>query len=79
VIPKSDPPSPTRDNSAAPVAQGRPQGVNVYIGPVSDRMRYVLESLPTQDLMGIRSEGSKAVRTVLAGKDGNDRDLTWTV
>lgn len=29
--------------------------------------------------MGIRSEGSKAVRTVLAGKDGNDRDLTWTV
>jgi hypothetical protein len=29
--------------------------------------------------MGIRSEGSKAVRTVPACKDGNDRDLTWTV
>jgi hypothetical protein len=74
-----DPPSPTRDNSAASVAQGRPQGVTVYIGPVTDRMRYVLEPLPAQDLMGVRTEGSKAVRTVPAGKDGNDRDLTWTV
>lgn len=29
--------------------------------------------------MGIHAQGSKAVRTVPTGKDGNDRDLTWTV
>ena len=42
-------------------------------------MKYGMESLPAQDIMGIHALGSKATRTVPAGKDGNDHDLTWTV
>lgn len=71
---------PPRQQLVPPGAlQGRPQGVTVYIGPANEHMRYVIESLPAQELMGVHAEGSKATRTVPAGKDGNDRDLTWTV
>jgi hypothetical protein len=74
-----DPPLPPREHPKPVATQGRPQGVDIYIGPVNDRMRYSVEPLPPQQIMGISTTGSKAVRTVPAGKDGNDHDLTWTV
>ena len=78
-IKRFDPPLASRDSSATSAAAGRPQGVDVYLGPANDRMRYVLTSLPAQDLMGVHTNGTRAIRTVPAGKDGNDHDLTWTV
>lgn len=74
-----DPPLPPREHQKPAATQGRPQGVDVYIGPATDRMRYTLEPLPPQQIMGVSTIGSNSVRTVPAGKDGNDHDLTWTV
>lgn len=69
-----DPPKATQSTSTT-----RMPGTNIEIGAANDRMRYVLQRLPDETLMGLRTEHSKATRTVPAGKDGNDRDLTWTV
>lgn len=73
-----DPPQPLAPKKAVAEAGGR-EGTAVYLGPVNDRMRYSMESLPAQEIMGLRTVGTKATRVVPAGKDGNDHDLIWTV
>jgi hypothetical protein len=56
------------------------QGMDVYLGPSSSqRLKYHAEELPPQEIQGVMTRGSKAVRTIPAGVDGNDHDLTRTV
>jgi hypothetical protein len=56
------------------------EGMDVYLGPSSSiRLKYHVEELPPQTIMGVTTRGSKAVRTIPAGVDGNDRDLTVTI
>lgn len=55
-------------------------GMDVYLGAAnSTRLKYHMEELPPQVILGITTRGSKAVRTLPAGADGNDRDLTTTI
>ena len=56
-------------------------GMDVYLsdGPGTSRMKYHTEPLPSQMIMGIEARGSKSVRTIPAGVDGNDHDLTTTI
>jgi hypothetical protein len=57
-----------------------PEGMDVYLGPGPDnRLKYHGEDLPPQTLQGVWTRGSKVVRTLPAGKDGNDHELTTTV
>jgi hypothetical protein len=56
------------------------EGMDVYLGPSSSiRLKYHAEELPPLVIMGVTTRGSKAVRTIPAGVDGNDRDLTVTI
>jgi len=52
----------------------------VYLGPSpSERLKYHGEELPPQVIQGVMTRGSKAVRTIPAGLDGNDHQLTRTI
>jgi hypothetical protein len=56
------------------------EGMDVYLGPSSSiRLKYHVEELPPQVIMGVTTRGSRAVRTVPTGVDGNDHDLTTTI
>ncbi len=56
------------------------EGIDVYLGPSqSQRLKYHAEELPPQLIQGVMTRGSKVVRTVPAGLDGNDHDLTTTI
>jgi len=56
------------------------EGMDVYLGASpSQRLKYHGEELPPQVLQGVMTRGSKVVRTVPAGADGNDHDLTRTI
>jgi len=56
------------------------EGMDVYLGPgPSSRMKYHLEELPPQVIMGMTTRGTKAVRTLPPGADGNDHELTTTI
>jgi hypothetical protein len=63
-----------------PSRQPGVEGMDVYVGPSpSERLKYHAEELPPQVLQGVTTRGSKVVRTVPAGVDGNDHDLTTTI
>ncbi|WP_125486626.1 hypothetical protein [Edaphobacter aggregans] len=54
--------------------------MDIYVGPsASSRLKYHSEELPPQTIMGVTTRGSKAVRILKAGVDGNDHDLTTTI
>ncbi|MDE1177232.1 MAG: hypothetical protein PW789_11610 [Edaphobacter sp.] len=56
------------------------EGMDVYLGPDREhRLKYHTEELPPQIIMGVTTRGSKVVRIVPAGVDGNDKDLTTTI
>jgi hypothetical protein len=56
------------------------EGMDVYLGPSpTERLKYHGEELPPQQIQGVITRGSKAVRTVPAGADGNDHELTTTI
>jgi len=56
------------------------EGMDIYVGPsASSRLKYHSEELPPQTIMGVTTRGSKAVRILKAGVDGNDHDLTTTI
>jgi hypothetical protein len=55
-------------------------GMDVYLGPdPSSRLKYHAEELPPQTIMGVTARGSKVVRTVPSGADGNNHDLVTTI
>jgi hypothetical protein len=65
---------------ASPDHQPGLEGMEVYLGPRgSQRLKYHAEELPAQVIEGMTTRGSKVVRTVPAGVDGNDHDLTTTI
>jgi len=54
--------------------------MDVYLGPTPEsRLKYHGEDLPPQVIMGVTTRGTRAVRVVKQGMDGNDRDLTTTI
>ena len=56
------------------------EGMDVYLGPDPEhRLKYHAEELPPQVIMGVTTRGSKVMRTVPSGVDGNNRDLTTTI
>jgi hypothetical protein len=64
---------------APPEHQPGLEGMDVYLGPSgSQRLKYHAEEMPAQVIEGVTTRGSKVVRTVPAGVDGNDHDLTTT-
>lgn len=54
-------------------------GMDVYLGSVTDRLKYRLTPIEGQVLQGEPTDGTQALRTVPAGVDGNDRDLRWSI
>lgn len=57
-----------------------PEGMDVYVGPnSSSRLKYHAEDLPGQMIQGVMTRGSKVVRVLPAGTDGNDHELTTTI
>jgi len=63
-----------------PEHQPGTEGMDVYLGPTPEsRLKYHGEDLPPQVIMGVTTRGTRAVRVVKQGMDGNDRDLTTTI
>ncbi|SFS11304.1 hypothetical protein SAMN05421771_1944 [Granulicella pectinivorans] len=55
------------------------EGMDVYLGPANERLKYRLTPIEGQLIQGEPTEGTEALRVVKAGLDGNDQDLRWSV
>ncbi len=56
------------------------EGLDVHLGPTpQERLKYHSEDLAPQIIMGVLTRGSKAVRTLPAGADGNSKELKITI
>jgi hypothetical protein len=65
---------------ARPEHQTGVEGMDVYLGPSGgQRLKYHGEELPPQVIQGMTARGSKVVRTLPVGADGNDHELTTTI
>jgi hypothetical protein len=63
-----------------PERQPGTEGMDVYLGRSGEqRLKYHGEELPPQIIQGVTARGSKVVRTLPAGADGNDKELTTTI
>jgi len=51
----------------------------VWIGPAGQRQRMEATALPGKTIEGLETRGSRVVKFVPAGKEGNDRDLVTTI
>jgi hypothetical protein len=57
----------------------QPKGDTIFIGPYTDRLQFHVEHLAPQMLLGLETVVTRDTRTVKAGMDGNDKDLTTTI